>query len=355
VKPQTKETIFIMNFEQALAYFIPQIEAEMRRLMAPPNGNLNPFYGMLHYHLGWLDEFFQPVQVSSGKLLRPIFTLLCCQAAGGKPEKALTAAAAVELIHNFSLIHDDIEDNSRTRRGRSTVWAIWGESQAINAGDGLFVLARHTLLTLKERDVPYRTVFAALECLDQTCLALCQGQYLDMSFEQTLAVDLRAYLEMIEGKTAALLACSGYLGGLIATDNPAKAESFWQLGRALGLAFQIQDDLLGIWGKETVTGKPAADDLRRRKKTLPVIYALNQATLPQAARFKEIYGAAALTEADVMEAITLLEEMGARRYTEAQAKAYIETARSALQAIEAAPENKLSLEEMAHFLIARVH
>lgn len=344
-----------MNFEQALTHFIPQIEAEMRRVMAPPQGELNPFYGMMHYHLGWLDETFKPTQVSSGKLLRPIFTLLSCQAAGGQPQKALTAAAAVELIHNFSLIHDDIEDNSRTRRGRSTVWAIWGEPQAINAGDGLFVLARHTLLKIKEQDVPYRTIFAALERLDQTCLALCQGQYLDMSFEQTEVVDLKAYLAMIEGKTSALLACSGYLGGLIATNDPAKADLYWQLGRALGLAFQIQDDLLGIWGEEAVTGKPAADDLRRRKKSLPVVYALSHTDRRRTARFKEIYGTAALTEADVAEAITLLEEMGAKRYTENQAKAYVETAKSALQAIEAAPENKLSLEEMAHFLIERVH
>jgi geranylgeranyl diphosphate synthase type I len=344
-----------MSFEQALAHFIPRIEAEMRRLMAPPKGILNPFYGMMHYHLGWLDESFQPVQVSSGKLLRPIFTLLCCQAAGGQPEKALTAAAAVELIHNFSLIHDDIEDDSRTRRGRPTVWAIWGEPQAINAGDGLFVLARHTLLRLREQDMPPQTIFAALDRLDQTCLALCQGQYFDMSFEQTLAVDLAAYLEMIEGKTAALLACSGYLGGLIATANPAQAELFWQLGRALGMAFQIQDDLLGIWGKEAETGKPAADDLRRRKKSLPVVYALNQMGQPQAARFKEIYTVSNLTESDVSEAIMILEEIGAKSYTEAQAKIYVEAAKAALRAIEATPENKLSLEEMAHFLIERVH
>jgi geranylgeranyl diphosphate synthase type I len=344
-----------MNFEQASAHFIPQIEMEMRRLMAPPQSSLNPFYGMMHYHLGWLDESFQPVRVAGGKLLRPIFTLLCCQAAGGQPEKALTAAAAVELIHNFSLIHDDIEDNSRTRRGRATVWAIWGEPQAINVGDGLFVLARNALLKLKEQGLPLTTIFAGLEQLDQTCLALCQGQYLDMSFEQTPTVDLAAYLEMIEGKTAALLACSGYLGGLIATNEPAKAELFWQLGRALGLAFQIQDDLLGIWGQEAVTGKPAADDLRRRKKSMPVVYALSQTGQPQAARFKEIYTAPTLTEAGVAEAITLLEEIGARDYAEVQAKAYVETARSALQAIEADPANKASLEEMAHFLIERAH
>jgi geranylgeranyl diphosphate synthase type I len=343
-----------MNFEQALAHFIPQIEAEMRQLMAPPAGDLNPFYGMMHYHLGWMDESFNPTKVAQGKLLRPIFTLLCCRAAGGQPEKALTAAAAVELIHNFSLVHDDIEDNSRTRRGRATVWSIWGEPQAINAGDGLFVLARHALLKLREQGVTLPTIFEAIDRLDQTCLALCQGQYFDMSFEQTLQVDLAAYLKMIEGKTAALLACSGYLGGLIATGDRSRAELFWQLGQALGLAFQIQDDLLGIWGQEAITGKPAADDLRRRKKSLPVVYAL-QSDQPQAARFKEIYSAASLTEDDVAEAMTLLEAVGAKAYAESQAKAYVEKAKAALQAIEAPPEQKLSLEEMAHFLIERVH
>ncbi len=343
-----------MNFEQSLTHFIPKIDAEMRRLLTPANGVLTPFLGMLHYHLGWVDESFQPIQTARGKLLRPIFTLLCCQAAGTRAEKALTAAAAVELIHNFSLIHDDIEDNSRTRRGRATVWAIWGEPQAINAGDALFVLARHVLLKLREQDVPLATIFDALDRLDQTCLALCQGQYLDMSFEQTLSVDLQAYLEMIEGKTAALLACAGYLGGLIATHQPVKGEIFWQLGRALGLAFQIHDDLLGIWGQEAITGKPAADDLRRRKKSMPVVFALNQIDNPQAARFKEIYAAPTLTEADVTEAIIILETMGAKAYTEAQAKTYIAQAKAALQAIEATPENKQSLEEMAHFLIERV-
>jgi geranylgeranyl diphosphate synthase type I len=343
-----------MNFEHALARFIPQIEAEMRRLMAPPNGALTPFYGMLHYHLGWVNESFQPLPVKGGKLLRPIFTLLSCQAAGGQAEKALTAAAAVELIHNFSLIHDDIEDNSRTRRGRLTVWAIWGEPQAINAGDALFVLARHVLLKLKEQDVPYATIFEAMSRLDQTCLALCQGQYLDMSFEQTLSVSLPAYLEMIEGKTAALLACSGYLGGLIASNEPAKAELFWQLGRALGLAFQIHDDLLGIWGEEAVTGKPAADDLRRRKKSLPVVFALSQADSSAAGRFRELYAAPTLTEPEVSEAITLLEGLGAKRYSEDLARQYVEAAKLALQAIESPPDNKQCLEEMAYYLIERV-
>ena len=343
-----------MNFKQALNHFIPQINAEMRRQMAPPDGNLDPFYGMLHYHLGWVNQLLEPVEMSAGKRLRPLFTLLACQTAGGNPQKALPAAAAVELVHNFSLIHDDIEDDSDTRRGRATVWAIWGEPQAINAGDALFVLARNALLKLRLQGVSLSTIFEALSYLDQTTLTLCRGQYLDMSFEQTLAVDLDAYLEMIESKTAALLACSGYLGGLIATDDPAQAEVFGQLGLASGLAFQIQDDILGIWGDEAVVGKPAGDDLRNRKKTLPVVFALNHPH-PQSARFREIYSQDALTESDVSEAIAILEAIGAKTYTEEKAAFYVEQAQEALQAIDAPPERKLALQEMVRFFVERAH
>jgi geranylgeranyl diphosphate synthase type I len=344
-----------MNFEQALSHYVPQIEAEMRRVMAPPDGKIDPFYGMLHYHLGWVDQDLNPIQLNAGKRLRPLFTLLACRAAGGNPENALPAAAAVELVHNFSLIHDDIEDNSDTRRGRATVWSIWGRPQAINAGDALFTLARNALLDLKSQRVAGPVIFEALARLDQTCLALCRGQYLDMSFEQTLAVDLAAYLEMIQAKTAILLACSGFLGGLIAAGDSACAERFWQLGLALGMAFQIQDDLLGIWGDESITGKPAGDDLRCRKKSLPVVYALNQVDGTLSARFREIYSAATSTEAEISEAITILEDIRAKRYTEEQAKHHVEQARTILGSIDASPGNKLALEEMAQFFIERVH
>lgn len=344
-----------MNFEQALTHFIPQIEAEMRRVMAPPAGQADLFYGMLHYHLGWVDPTLQPVQSDAGKRLRPLFTLLCCRAAGGNPERALPAAASVELVHNFSLIHDDIEDNSATRRGRATVWALWGEPQAVNAGDALFSIARHALLDLQAHNVSPSAILQAITRLDQTCLTLCRGQYLDMSFEQTLDVDLAAYMEMIQSKTAALLACSGFLGGLVATEDLTAADSFWQLGLALGLAFQMQDDLLGIWGLERVTGKPAGDDLRRRKKTLPVVFALTQAERALSARFRSLYTAPQTDEATLAEMISLLESSGAKAYTEEKAAFYIEQAQAALAAIEAKAENKLALQEMAQFLIERAH
>ena len=343
-----------MNFQQSLAQFVPQVEAELKSLMAAPGDEPDPFFGMMHYHLGWLDENLQPIQTSQGKMLRPVFTLLCCQTAGGDPGRALTAAAAVELIHNFSLIHDDIEDDSLTRRGRRTVWAIWGKPQAINAGDSMFTLARNGLLRLRDQNVPLETIFEAVDRLDKTCLRLCRGQYLDMSFEQTMSVGLDAYLEMIGAKTGALLACAGYLGGLIATDDPATAQVYWDLGQALGLAFQIQDDWLGIWGKESLTGKPTADDLRRRKKSLPVVYALSQVG-ENAERFSDLYRRPELSEANVSDAIVILEDLGAKAYTESLAEEYIGQAEAALEAIDTPLENKAVLQEMAQFLIKRVY
>jgi geranylgeranyl diphosphate synthase type I len=343
-----------MNFNEALEHFIPQIEAELRRLMRPTTANLDGFFGMMHYHLGWVDEALQPTQTAQGKLLRPIFTLLCCQAAGGNPDQAMSAAAAVELIHNFSLIHDDIEDNSATRRGRATVWSIWGQPQAINIGDALFTLARHALLALRERDLPLETIIEAVDRLDKTCLNLCRGQFLDMGFEKTLEVSQTAYLEMIEGKTASLLACAGYLGGLIATDSPSRASVFWDLGLALGLAFQIQDDWLGIWGDESLTGKATADDLRQRKKSLPVVYVLGQ-TGAETDRFKELYLQPDLSEANIAELIFILDQLGAKAYAEELAETYIAQAETALAAIEATPQAKIALQEMAQFLIKRAY
>lgn len=340
------------QFQQALQTYLPQIDTEMRRLMTPPDGRLNPLFGMMHYHLGWVDQQFTPVAADAGKRLRPALTLVACQTLGGRIERALPAAAAVELIHNFTLIHDDIEDRSATRRGRPTVWHIWGEPQGINAGDALFVLARNALLRLSEQAVPAEVVLAAVQKLDETCLALCQGQYLDMHFETTFEVDLAAYLQMIDGKTAGLLACSGYLGALLATDSPEQAHLFWDLGRAMGLAFQIQDDWLGIWGDASATGKPAADDLRRRKKSLPVVFALNHDS-PAAAEFRQLYAAEALSEADIRRAITLLETVGSQDFTLAEARRQTEQALSLLAAIPVSAAEKALLQQMADFFIQR--
>jgi geranylgeranyl diphosphate synthase type I len=344
-----------LNLQQALSSYLPLIEDELRACMLPPDGSPPAFFGMMHYHLGWTDTQFRPAQVKIGKRLRPLFTLLACQAAGGDVRAALPAAAAVELIHNFSLIHDDIEDRSDTRRGRPTVWALWGEAQAINAGDAMFTLAHLALHRLGERGVPGDRIAAALRVLDRTNLALCRGQYLDLDFEGRLDVDAEAYTAMIRGKTAALLGCAGHLGALVASPDEALAERHRRVGEELGLAFQIHDDVLGIWGEADVTGKPVADDVRSRKKSLPIVFVLGRPDDPGAGRLRTMYAQETLSEADVAEAIAILDASQARAHAEKLARRHLEAALAELEAAQPEPEAGEALHEMAHFLVKRAY
>jgi geranylgeranyl diphosphate synthase type I len=344
-----------LKLQEAIDLYLPLIEGELRACMTPPADDPSPFWGMMHYHLGWADEQFRPSQAPIGKRLRPLITLLTCQAAGGNPHDALPAAAAVELIHNFSLIHDDIQDQSDTRRGRATVWRLWGEAQAINAGDAMFTLAHLALHRLSQRSLPPERIAAALRILDQTSLALCRGQHLDLDFENRLDVDAEAYLTMIQGKTAALLGCACQLGALIAWPDLSLVEHYRRLGEGLGLAFQIQDDLLGIWGQPDVTGKPVADDIRRHKKSLPVVYVLGRHDDSKAKRLRALYAQGALLEEEVAEAVAILDASSARPYAEAQAQQYLETALAELEAAGPKPEASQALRELAGFLINRAY
>jgi len=313
-----------VTLERITGDLIPLIDAELQAITQTPHGSLAAYYGMLHYHLGWADEELNQVQTSSGKRLRPLLCLLSSRALGGDTEQALPAACAIELIHNFSLVHDDIQDQSQTRRGRRTVWTLWGMNQGINVGDGLFALAHLALHRLSDRGVPLNRQHAAAHALDRACLALCEGQFFDMAFEGRTDVDLDQYLQMIGRKTAALIAAATQVGAILATDDAHVIEECRQFGENLGMAFQIQDDLLGAWGDEKVTGKSAASDIRDRKKTLPVVYALNQAHDRHAAhQLLEVYaGKAPLDESTIKSVLAILQSVGARRYAEELAQSY---------------------------------
>jgi geranylgeranyl diphosphate synthase type I len=313
-----------VTLERITADLLPLIDAELQAITRTPRDNLATYYGMLHYHLGWTDEELHRVQTSSGKRLRPLLCLLSNRALGGDTDQALPAACAIELIHNFSLVHDDIQDQGQTRRGRRTVWTLWGMNQGINVGDGLFALAHLALHRLSDRGVPLNRQQAAARALDQACVALCEGQFFDMAFEGCLDVDLDQYLQMIGRKTAALIAAATQTGAILATDDERVIEECMQFGENLGMAFQIQDDLLGAWGDEQVTGKSAASDIRDRKMTLPVVYALNQSHDPHAAhQLSEAYaGEAPLDEAAIESVLEVLQSVGARRYAEELAHKY---------------------------------
>lgn len=268
------------GFSQVTDIYLPAIDAEMRTVLGnDPRAAVDDrygeqFYGMIHYHMGWTDAEMQPVALNTGKRIRPVLCVMTCAAAGGAWEQAVPAAAAIEILHNFSLVHDDIQDASPTRRGRATLWQLWGEPQAINTGDAMFAMAHLALNRLSDRGVPAERVVRAFRRFDETCVELTKGQYADMTFETRDDVTVDDYMAMITGKTAVLIALSAELGALVAGADDETIDHFATFGRDLGLAFQIQDDILGIWGNESETGKSTATDIETRKKTLPVLYAL---------------------------------------------------------------------------------
>ena len=226
--------------------YLPIIED---RLKAAVNTIDKPYLAelrhMLQYHMGWEGDGAGPE--ARGKRIRPIMVLLTTMAAGGEWQNALPATCAVELIHNFSLIHDDIEDNSPLRRGRPTLWKKWSVAHATNAGDAMFTLAHLEIFRLIEI-LPPETVIRAAELLQRTCLHLTQGQYLDLAYEQRSDLTAIDYWLMISGKTGALLAACTELGSMIALAPDPICQAYRQFGHSLGLAFQAQDDFLGIWG-----------------------------------------------------------------------------------------------------------
>lgn len=344
-----------MSIKAAFDHYLPQIEAELQEIVRAPQSSLDVYYGMMRYHLGWLDETLAPVQIKSGKRLRPTICLLACQAAGGDPQQALPAAAALELIHNFSLVHDDIQDGSPTRRGRRAVWNLWGAAHGINVGDGLFVLARLALHRLAERGLPLARQMAAFEALDRACLALCEGQYFDMAFEDRLDVDLDQYLWMIRHKTASLLATSARLGAIVATDDAELMDRYYRFGGNLGVAFQIQDDILGAWGDPAVTGKSAAIDIRDKKKTLPVVYVLNHPEERASAwQLVDLYRQEGpFDEAGVELVLSILERAGARQYAEELAETYYRQAIQSLDETRIENAAQAHLRELAASLLGR--
>lgn len=287
---------------------------------------IQTYYGQMKYHLGWLDEHFNPTEANTGKYLRPTLLLLAYEAAGAEKaeaedddttylRRALPAAATIELTHNFTLIHDDIEDGDEERRHRPTLWKLWGVPQAVNTGDGLFSLARLTLWKSLDEGVASDVVARLGMLYDHTCLAITEGQHLDLSFEEHLDIPTQTYLQVIERKTATLISCSAEMGAILASSNQEVIDSLSRFGLALGLAFQVRDDILGIWATQKELGKTPAGDIYRRKKSLPIIHALAHATLPDQHRLYEIYRQrSGVTDEQVEQVLAIFERTGTKKY-----------------------------------------
>jgi geranylgeranyl diphosphate synthase type I len=303
---------------------------------------------MMRYHMGWVNADGSPYEGPRGKRVRPLLLMLCAEAAGGDPMRALPAAAAIELIHNFSLIHDDIQDESDTRRGRPTVWKIWGRAQAINAGDAMYTMAYLAMHRLAETGTPPMRTLRAWQRLAETCLALTYGQHMDIGFEARHEVSVGEYLTMIGAKTAALIEASAELGALVAGADAETQQHYADFGRNIGLAFQVRDDILGIWGSEKATGKATGADILSRKKSLPVIYALSRS---QALR--ELYALPELTADHVVHATALIDETEAHTYAENQERRAHSAALTALMCADPTPGPAEALNELASMLLRR--
>lgn len=336
-----------MTLKQAMEIMLPAIEEELKQVVQRTTSDRYPrLREMLAYHMGWEGEGAGPE--AQGKRIRPLLVLLCAQASGADWRTALPAAAAVELLHNFSLIHDDIQDQSPLRRNRQTVWVKWGVAQAINAGDVMFTQAFASMQGLQRAGIPVETVLEAERALQLTCLRLTEGQFLDLSYETREDLSLEDYWPMIGGKTSALLACCAELGALAGGAPAQRREHFRAFGYALGLAFQVLDDWLGIWGDAALTGKSTDSDLVSGKKSLPVLYALGQG-----GAFAKRWAAGPVSAAEVGEVVALLNASGAQAFTLAEAERITAQALDSLALAVPDESARVPLEELTGMLLKR--
>lgn len=360
------------NFNQVLAHFGSAIDAQIQDELKLTPADIAPaadfMRGAISYHFGWCDAQFRPTPGgNSGKKLRPVMALLAYQ--GAQPQQmqadltpVLPLAAAIEMIHNYSLIHDDIEDDDQERRGRPTSWSVWGKAKAINIGDCLHVLAFRRLYRALENGLSETKTLRAAQQLTATSVKLAQGQHQDMTFEENLGITPEQYLEMIQGKTAALISCAVWMGAMAALEltETARLTAFAAFGEQIGVGFQIRDDILGIWGVAAETGKPVANDIRRRKKSLPVIYALNNVTGPAHQHLLELYRHSnPMSETEVEFVLAQLEACNAREFAQAQADLYKSKALHALEKAAGGAaqleQNKplIQLKQLSTFLVER--
>lgn len=289
---------------------------------------LEPMDRMAAYHFGWLDTEGSPAAGPNGKGLRPALTLAAARACHGDPAAARNAAAAVELLHNFTLIHDDIMDADPRRHNRPTVWRVWGESSAILLGDALLALAMRVVVDDAEQAV----VAQAVTELSDTTITLCSGQHEDCAFEQRTVVGIEDYLSMAERKTGALMASACALGSLYGGADRSAVSRLHTFGKELGVAFQLIDDMIGVWGNPGATGKPVGGDLARRKKSFPVICTLTSGTA-DAEHLATLYRKPeSMSESDIETATGLLERAGSREHCWQYAARRVSAALAALPA-----------------------
>ena len=312
-------------------------------------------YTLLRYHLGWADQNGQTAQtpVSQGKALRPTLCLFACEALSQDFSPALPAAAALELIHNFSLIHDDIQDQDRERRHQATVWHLWGIPKALVAGNVMQCVGDMALLNTASKNVDAQTTVKVSHLLTSSYLQMIEGQCLDLAFETRTDISTEEYLYMIACKTGGLIRSGLEIGAMLGTQDQRAVGAFATFGNHLGRAFQIRDDYLGIWGDEETTGKSAGNDIRRRKKSFPAVYALGKASGSSKEELLRIFGQDELDEEDVQRVLAVLDEVGAQEHSQRLTEASAEMALKALAPVTLPRWAAEEAESLVDFLSRR--
>ena len=328
------------------------INAAMRNALTQDSPKV---YDMLRYYLGWVDEEGNPTVATEGKFLRPTLCLFACEASGGSVRQAMPAAVALELIHSFSLIHDDIQDQDETRHHRKTLWAAWGMPKALIAGNVLRVIADTSLEGLVREGVEAARALAVVRQLTHAYLAMIEGQYLDLSYEGRSEVGMPQYLDMIARKTGALISCAFTMGALIGSNSDENLEAFRESGRSLGVLFQIRDDILGVWGEEETTGKPVGADIIRKKNSFPVVYAMSASRGEDLQQLRDIYAKEQVSESDATTVLRKMDSLETRGHAGALAAEHCDRARDALAGIEMTADARSQMDELLRFLVDREH
>ena len=329
------------------------IEEELGRAVPVTEGA--DVHLLMHYHLGWVEQDGGTAASASsqGKALRPTLCLFACEAVASGSERALPAAAALELIHNFSLLHDDIQDQDLERRHRPTAWSLWGIPRALVAGNAMHSTGDLAVLREEQRGVSAEALLRVSEILTDSYMAMIEGQCLDLEFEGRTDITTEEYLHMIACKTGALIRCGLEAGAVLADGDDAAVRAFARFGEGVGRAFQIRDDYLGIWGDEATLGKATGNDIRRRKKSYPVVYALERASGTALEDMQRIYAQEELEEDDVQRVLAILDEVGARESSQQLTESAANRALEALAPVALPDWARSEAEELVDFLSRR--
>lgn len=320
------------------------VDAELRDVFSGREGFL---YNLLRYHLGWVDERGAPADGEARLHFQGAAALAACEALNGDFRLALPAAAGVELVHHFTLVHGEVQAGWAEDAGRPSIWWVWGPSQAINAGDGLHALGRVAMMRLARRGMPPERALRAVRSLDLACLALCEGQYLDLEFQDQAMVTNAAYLDMVNRKAGTLAGCAAESGALAAGATDGQCDALRRAGAHLGAAWQIARDNALLWGErgDGVT----ASNVIGKKKSLGLIHALEHGSIAARRELGAIYMKRVLEPEDARRMTAILEESGARAAAEGKARELAAAGLAAAADAGVSPEGMPLLEELAEW------